>query len=78
MTDVYENLANAIIMQAATDYRDALRILRYSPKDKDALSDKNSIERFFRSGWFGILTNLHGEILISRIAQEVRKAEARL
>ena len=56
MNTPYENLANAIILRAVDDYREALGILRYSPNDKDASISKDEIERFFRSGWFGLLT----------------------
>ena len=71
MNTPYENLANAIILRAVQDYREALGILRYSPKDKDASISKNEIERFFRSGWFGLLTKLDPEMLISRLCKEV-------
>lgn len=67
----YEELANAIVLQAVKDYREALGILRFSPKDKDAGISKNEIERFFRSGWFGLLTNINPEMLISRLRKEV-------
>ena len=53
--DGYEKLANAIIIQAAKDYRAALRRLRRKPGNKDAQNEKESIERFFRSDWFRAL-----------------------
>ncbi|SDN04953.1 hypothetical protein [Acetanaerobacterium elongatum] len=71
MNNPYENLANAIILKSAQDYREALGILRFSPKDKDASITKNEIERFFRSGWFGLLTNIDPEMLISKLRKEV-------
>ncbi len=54
MSDItnYENLANAIILQAAKDYRMALKCLKANPKNRTALADKDEIERFFRSQWF--------------------------
>ena len=67
----YEELANSIVLQAVKDYREALGILRFSPKDKNAGISKNEIERFFRSGWFGLLTNINPEMLISRLRKEV-------
>lgn len=45
----YKELANAIIVQAVKDYRDAMERLRYTPDDKSAQHDKRSIENFFRS-----------------------------
>lgn len=67
----YQALANAIIIQAAKDYRGALERLRYSPDDKSAKHDKLSIERFFRSDWFCILSNLNGELLLKKLKEEV-------
>ena len=37
MTGPYENLANAIILRAVDDYRNALRDLRANPSYSDAL-----------------------------------------
>ena len=75
--DGYENLANAIILQAVKDYKAALRKLRYLPKDKDALKSKREIERFFRSAWFADLTEADGEIILQSIRlQFKRKKEA--
>lgn len=34
MTDPYENLANAIVLQAVKDYRDSLKRLKRSPAIK--------------------------------------------
>lgn len=55
----YEELANAIILQAVKDYR--------LHDDKQELA---SIERFFRSGWFGLLTNIDPEMLITKLRKE--------
>ena len=66
----YEELANAIILQAVMDYSDTLERLRYTLDDKSALHDKRSIERFFRSEWFSILTDLNGELLLKKLKEE--------
>ena len=71
MNTPYENLANAIILRAVDDYRETLGILRYSPNDKDASISKDEIERFFRSGWFGLLTNIDPEMLMGKLRKEV-------
>ncbi len=67
----YKELANAIIVQAVKDCRDAVERLRYTPDDKSAQRDKRSIERFFRSEWFSILTDLNGELLLKKLKEEV-------
>lgn len=72
MSDItnYENLANAIILQAAKDYRMALKCLTVNPKDKEALADRSEIERFFRSQWFSALTSVDGEMLMRSLIRE--------
>lgn len=70
MIEAYENLAEAIIVQAVKDYRTVLGKLRYYRNDRTALAEKHQIERFFRSGWFAVLTDLDGEVLIEKIKQE--------
>ncbi len=48
----YENLANAIILQAVKDYRTALKCMDRNPNNRNAQSDKEEVERFFRSQWY--------------------------
>ena len=74
MENCYTRLANAIIVQAAKDYAKALRRLKKFPHDKDAQYVKKDCERFFRSGWFEVLTDLDGEVLIQRMNEEVYAA----
>ena len=69
--DPYENLANAIVLLAVKDYRKALSRCNRHPEKDSFRQDKKSIERFFRSGWFGVLTGLDPEVLIRRLCQEV-------
>lgn len=67
----YENLANAIVLRAVEDYRDALKRLAGFPHDHDGKGTKAEVERFFRSGWFSTLTALDPEILIEKLTMEV-------
>lgn len=69
-TKNYENLANAIILQAVRDYRTALKCLKLNPNNRNALSDKEEIERFFRSKWYSTLTSVDGEMLIRSLNEE--------
>lgn len=66
----YIALANAVIRQAAKDYRDALRMLRRRPTDGRALMVKRDSEKFFKSGWFMQLTNINGVWLMEAIRKE--------
>jgi hypothetical protein len=67
----YEELANAIILQAVKDYRKALKHLANCPQDYITLSVKQGVERFFRSRWFEVLTSIDPEMLICRLNAEV-------
>lgn len=67
----YEDLASAIILQAVKDYWCALESLVEYPNDRRSLSVKQEVEQFFRSDWFGILTKLDSEMLISKLCKEV-------
>lgn len=55
----YENLANAIVLSAVRDYRNST--------SKDEIQ---SIERFFRSEWFSVLTSVDAEFLIQTLREE--------
>lgn len=66
----YEQLANAIILQAITDYRTP-PIDHGKIRDDDLMeSARGEIERFIRSDWFGILTSLDPEYLIRLLREE--------
>ena len=67
----YTNLTNAIILQAVRDYKSALRRLAKHPFSSMALSAKEELERFFRSDWFELLTNIDPEMLITKLEAEV-------
>ena len=68
---IYENLANAIILQAVKDYRMALKSLTANSRNRAAQADKDEIERFFRSQWYSALTDVKGEMLIRSLQKEV-------
>ncbi len=67
----YENLANAIVLQAVRDYRTALKSLKMNPSNKSAKIEKENIERFFWSDWYKVLTSVDGESLIRVLRKEV-------
>ncbi len=66
----YQALANAIIEQAVKDYRAALKVLRRHPDSKAAMAEAMEIERFFHSGWYGVLTEIDPDYLIKRLRKE--------
>jgi len=59
----YNRLANAIIIQAAKDYRKALL--------KDDKAEIYGLEHFFTSEWFAMLTDLDGDALYTEIKRSV-------
>lgn len=71
MRDNWEDLANAIVVQAANDYRRALRVLKAHPSYAPAVKVKTEVEQFFRSEWYRSLSSVDGEVLIKRLNAEV-------
>lgn len=71
----YEKLANAIVLQAVSDYRAALKKVRKNPKNRDAIDEALQIEKFFRSEWYQVLTAVDGEYLIDRLRKEVSETK---
>ena len=67
--ECYEELANAIVLQAFKDYRKALFKLVQEPEEWKHRSSKKKLERFFHSKWYRILTDLDPAILM----QEARR-----
>ena len=57
-------LADAIILQAAEDYRRLTRRLITHPDELDKASENRRIERFLCSPWFGVLSDLDGRRLL--------------
>ena len=66
--ECFENLANAIIVQAVKDYRKALS--GFSSDGKPSTAVIADCERFFRSEWYRQLTNVDGMIIIANIRKE--------
>lgn len=69
--DPHERLANAIILQAASDYRRNLKKLKKNPQNRDVLNEVMRIEKFFRSSWYQVLTTVDGEFLIQKLRKEI-------
>lgn len=67
----YEALGNAVVLQAVKDYRDAVHKLSRGKKNTIAESVKQECERFFKSPYFNIFTQLDGKTLLSQFEKEV-------
>lgn len=68
--DPYEKLANAVVLTAVKDYRDARKKLSKGRKNDAALQMKAECERFFKSDLFSIYTDIDGEMLLAKLEQE--------
>lgn len=78
----WENLANTIVLQAAVDYRHSLHILaKHSPFHnysvntqiylRQHISKLNSLEYFFESEYYSILTHTPSDLIINRLRAEI-------
>lgn len=69
----YEELANAIILQAVNDYRTSLRSLKRNKRNSQADLTRKEIDVFFQSDWFEVLTTINGKELIKKVKKEITK-----
>lgn len=67
----FEDFANAIVVQAAKDYREALKELDIDSKNLEAKTTIAEVESFFRSSWYKVLTNLDPEFLLEKLKEEI-------
>lgn len=70
MDDNYQDLANAIVVRAAKDYRKALERLDETPDSVGAENEIKRIEKFFRSDYYKLLTSVDAELLMNKLKQE--------
>ena len=71
MEQNWENLAQAIILQAVEDYRKCRRLVRRKPNQFEAQKMIREVEAFFRSKWFKQLSDVDGNIILEQLKQEV-------
>ena len=69
----YQELANAIIIYAADDFRSAYRRYLVMPKDAKTKAEIRKLKRFFLSDYFKILTKLDGENLMESLMKEIKE-----
>lgn len=71
----YQELALAIIQQAADDYRILARRIESTGSELERqrlVREMKSISRFFLSSWFGVLSGSEGgAVILERLDQEV-------
>ena len=72
----YQALANDIVVLAVKDYKKALKQHFRFPNNKDYANEVASLEQFFRSGWYGMLTDLDSEYIMISVRRMVREEVA--
>lgn len=77
MTEIdlaYENLANAIILQAVKDFRRDIKVVKGNGRNKErAIMEMREIVEFIKSPWFRVLTNLEPQILLKKLQEEINE-----
>jgi len=71
----YKELADAIVLQAVSDYRRETRKLEGHPYDANTALNKRRIEEFFLSGWFSTLCALDGNKLLRDLNRQLDNVE---
>ena len=69
--DGYQRLANAVIIEAAKDFRAAYRRMKRFPNDTRAQAEVREITKFFCSEWFEVLSDADGPTLLRRMMEEI-------
>ena len=67
----YEALANAIIIQAAKDFKAAYKRMKRFPNDTRVQDEVRDITKFFCSEWFEALSDADGPTLLRKIKDEI-------
>ena len=68
----WQELGNAIVLQAVKDYKAAMRKLRKDADYKPARKMLRECERFFHSGWYEMLTDIEPECLLRGVRRKGR------
>jgi hypothetical protein len=66
----FQDLANAVVLQAVKDYRGAMKVLKRYPRNAMAKAVRKENEEFFLSEWFKVLTNVDGARLLDKLQKE--------
>jgi len=68
----WEDLANAVILQAREDYLKVCNQLQRKPYDRKTEKERRSLETFFRSRWFATLSAIDGGELLKIMKNQRR------
>ena len=71
--DPVQDLLNAVVVQAAVDYRDYCARLLKNPKDWSAKKEREAVRRFFLSEDFCCYTNVGGRYILNKLNEELNE-----
>ncbi len=72
MVNPFEELAQAIILQAVKDYRQYNKKMVKEPDEQKLRKRRKELEKFFLSSWYAVLTDLNGKHLLHRLQAEMK------
>ena len=72
--NAYEDLSNAIILQAVKDYRRTYKKVINGRSDEKIMKLLTELEEFFQGGWFEMLTAIDGKTIL-KIIQRMEEKE---
>lgn len=70
--DGIQMLANAIVLQAAKDYRELYRKIEKNPNNHEARREIKMIEDFFLNGGVDIFTTADGATILKKLKEQLR------
>lgn len=65
-----EKLIIAIVKQAVSDWKDAMRVLSKLPDSKSAENRRLECETFFLSQYFYLLTGIDGQTMLKKLEED--------
>ena len=74
----WEDLANAIVLSAVTDYVSAYRRIIRRPTNKSAKLEIQKLEEFFFGDWYAMLTDLDPHYLLDKLQEAAQNDQLEL
>lgn len=75
LADNIQDLLNAVVIQAAEDFRDYSVNLMLNPKSREWKQRKDNVIRFFLSNDFNAFTRVQGKYILTRLQKEITDLE---
>lgn len=70
MFNFFDFLSDAVVVQAAKKYTKVHKKLKKKPNNKELLTQKEEIERFFDCGFYKSLTDSNGKFFVDLLKKE--------